>query len=120
MTSVQVAAMSSPRPVFITSKKPFRRVHPATIRHWIKDTLKAAGVDTDRFTAHSTRGASTSCAQIKGVLILEILRVANWTTSSTFERFYYRQPHASTFTRAVLQDSRYMISNCMCFEHTTT
>ncbi|XP_065918390.1 uncharacterized protein [Dysidea avara] len=89
MTSPQVDTMSSPKPVFVTSKKPFRRERSATIGHWIKDTLKAAEVDTERFTVHSTRGASTSCAMAKGVPIAEILKVANWSSSSTFERFYH-------------------------------
>ena len=80
------------------------------IGHWIKDTLKVAGVDTERFTAHSTRGASTSRALARGVPIAEILKVANWSSTSTFERFYHHQPKVSTFARAVLHDSRYVIT----------
>jgi len=53
LTTSQVASMEAPKPVFITSRKPFRRARPATIGHWIKDTLKMAGVDTERFPAHS-------------------------------------------------------------------
>jgi len=67
MTSPQVDSMGSPTPVFITSKKPFKRAHPATIGHWIMDTLKLAGVDTERLTVHSTTGASTSQALARGV-----------------------------------------------------
>ena len=44
MTTPSVSDLGAPKPVFITSRKPFRRVRPATIGHWIKDTLKAAGV----------------------------------------------------------------------------
>jgi len=110
MTSPQVDSMGSPRPVFITSKKPFRRARPATIGHWIKDTLKLAGVDTERLTVHSTTGASTSQAMARGVPIAEILKVENWSTTNTFERFYHRQLEVSTFTRPVLHDSRYVIT----------
>ena len=70
-TTSFVAAMV-PKPVFITSKKPFRRARPATLGHWIKDTLKAAGVDTERYTVYSTRSASTSQARRKGVLVSDI------------------------------------------------
>ena len=63
MTAPYVAGMESPRPVFITSRKLYRRARTATLGHWIKDTLKMAGVDTERFTAHSIRSASTSQAK---------------------------------------------------------
>ena len=102
VTTPCVANFETPKPVFITSRKPFRRARPATIGHWIKDTLKAAGVDTEKFTAHSTRSASTSHASMKGVPIADILKVANWSSSSTFERFYHRSSDPSAFARAVL------------------
>ena len=95
--------METPKPVFITSRKPFRRARPATLGHWIKDTPKIAGEDTERFTAHSIRSASTSQAQMKGVPITDILKVANWTSKSTFERFFHCPNDPSVFTRAVLQ-----------------
>jgi len=118
MTASYVSTMA-PKPVFITSKKPFRRARPATLGHWIKDTLKLAGVDTERYTAHSTRSASTSQARRKGVLMSDILKVANWTSRSTFERYYHKPSEPSAFTRAVLQSSQ----NCryaICFERTTS
>ena len=76
-----------------TSRSTFERFYhcsndrPVTIGHWIKDTLKMVGMDIERFTAHSTRSASTSQAQMKGVPVMDILRVANWISRSTFERF---------------------------------
>ena len=77
MTSPRVDVMGSPRlVVLITSKKPFKRACPPTIGYWRKDTLKVAGVDTERFTAHSTRDASTSWALVRGVPIPEILKMA--------------------------------------------
>ena len=47
-----------------------------TLGHWIKDNLKATGIDTGQFTAHSTSNASTSCAQSKGDPINDIFKVA--------------------------------------------
>ena len=49
------------------------------------------------------------------VPIAEILKVVNWSSKSTFERFYYRSEGSTAFTRAVLQlepSSRYVI----CFK----
>ena len=59
-TEDQTAKLAFPKPVFITSRKPFRRARPGTFGRWIKDNLKAAGIDTGQFTAQSTRSASTS------------------------------------------------------------
>ena len=77
------------------------------------------GVDTERFSAHSTRGASTSHAKMKGVPVTDILKVANWSSRNTFERFYHRPSDSSAFTRAVLQSSR-NLRYTTCFKRTTS
>ena len=41
-----------------------------------------AGVDTAVFKAHSVRGASSTAASEKGVLMEDILRTADWSTDS--------------------------------------
>lgn len=71
-TAEQAAVLQLPRAVFITSQKPVRRARPSTIGHWIKDILSEAGVNTDKFSAHSIRSASTSWAALKGVPINDI------------------------------------------------
>ena len=98
----QIAQLDFLKPVFITTRKPFRRACSGTLGCWIKDNLKAAGVDTGQFTAHSTRSASISCALSKGVPINDILKVANWSSRSTFEKFYHRTQGSLSFTRAIL------------------
>jgi len=75
-TASLVESLDHPTPLFITSKKPIRRARPETLGHRIKDTLKQARIDTDTFSAHSTRDFSTSCARSQGVPINEILKVA--------------------------------------------
>ena len=67
------------------------------IAHWIKDTLKKAGVDTNKFTAHSVRGASASAAVGKGLHVSDVLKMADWSRESTFRHFYYR-PSTTTET----------------------
>jgi len=83
-TSSLVELLDHPRPLFITSRRPIRRARPGNLGHWIKDTLKQVGIDTDAFSAHSTRGSSISYAHSQRVPINEILKVANWCLRSTF------------------------------------
>ena len=69
-TAEQAITLYNPKPVFVTSRKPFRKAKPG---HWIKDVLLMAGVNTEVFSAHSTRSASTSWAASKGVPINDII-----------------------------------------------
>ncbi|XP_074115774.1 uncharacterized protein LOC141538290 [Cotesia typhae] len=68
--------------LFISFNKPHKAVKSETISRWIKTTLEELGVDK-RFTAHSTRHASTSKAYEKGVSIEEIKKVAVLTPSTS-------------------------------------
>ena len=92
-------------PLFLSHIWPHRPVTSQRIAHWVKDRLSEAGVDTSRFKAHSVRGAVTSAALNKGVTLGDILQVANWSSDSTFRRFYYRPTHdySANFGRKVLQ-----------------
>lgn len=77
--------------MFISFKKPFKKVSANTISRWIKKTLELSGIDITVFSAHSTRHATTSAAYKKGVNIDVIRRTAGWTgESTTFARFYNR------------------------------
>ena len=93
--------------MFLTSKKPFKGECPG---YWIKDSLKKAGIDTNQFTAHFSRGASSSRASARGVPIADILKVANWSSRSTFERFYCRSEGPDNYTSAVLQSEHSSMS----------
>ena len=104
-TAQQVADLSSPKPVFLTSRKPFRQARPGTIGYWIKDILHRAGVDTEVFSAHSTRSSSTSWAAAKGVPINDIMQAANWSSQTTFKQFYFCPTNSATYTRTILQST---------------
>ena len=67
--------------------KPHRAVTSPTIGRWIKNVLGQAGIDTERFSGHSTRCASTSKARLS-VSTDVILATAGWTKESTFRKFY--------------------------------
>ena len=54
-----------------------------------KTGLAKAGIDTNLFKAHSVCSASTSAAVDARISISEILEAADWSSASTFEKFYY-------------------------------
>ena len=64
--------------------KPQGPVKPATLGHWLKNVMRTAETDTNVFSAHSTRGAVTSKAKLAGVSTGDILKAANWSTTSMF------------------------------------
>ena len=70
--------------------KPHKPVSPTTVGRWIKEALKLAGIDTAIFKAHSTRSASTSKAAMAGIPTDTILKVADWSKTQTFQRYYNR------------------------------
>lgn len=77
--------------LFISFRKPFKKVSTQTLSRWLKDTLQDCGLDTNMFSAHSTRHASTSAAKRKGVNIDIIRNAAGWAErSATFAKFYDR------------------------------
>ena len=61
-----------------------------------------AGIDTSIFKAHSVRSASTSAASTQGVTTEDILGAADWSTESSFQRFYYKPVRDATFAKSVL------------------
>ena len=51
------------------------------------------GIDSSIFGAHSTHGASASAAARGVVKLEEILKAANWSSVSVFQKFYHiKQP----------------------------
>lgn len=73
--------------LLICYKAPHGPASKDTISRWIKQTMKAAGVDTTVFKPHSTRGAATSAAKTVNVPIQEIMNTAEWRSDSTFAKF---------------------------------
>lgn len=94
---------SDTRPLFLSYTRPYGPVTSQRIAHWIKDLLAKAGIDTGVFKAHSVRGASTTAAECKGVTLTDILSTADWSTDTTFRRFYYRPTESNVYASTVLQ-----------------
>lgn len=91
--------------LFIGSVRPYGEVKPTTVAGWIKKQLGEAGIDTAKFTAHSTRSAAGSKAIRSGAPIQAVLDAGHWAAESTFSRFYLRdhdKPRVSSVSDAVL------------------
>lgn len=89
--------------LLLTFKKPHHAATTQSISRWIKHTLEESGVDTKKFTAHSTRHASTSAAARGGVSIETIKKAAGWSMSSTtFFRFYNRPLQEESFASSII------------------
>jgi len=90
--------------LFISDRKPYKNLSKDTLARWVKIVLKNAGVNTDIFTSHSTRHASTSKAWRMGVSVDTIRKTAGWSeSSSVFAQFYNRPLQDKySFARAVM------------------
>ena len=82
--------------LFVSFIKPYRAVTIARYN---------SRIDTSVFGAHSTRGASTSAAASAGVTTGDILKAANWSSESVFQRFYHRTVDRASFGRAVINQN---------------
>ena len=92
--------------LFLSLVKPHRPVTSCTIARWLREVLKCSGVDVNIFSAHSVRGASASAAAGAGVTTNDILKAADWSSESVFQKFYYRPTYDSRYGQAVLSQSQ--------------
>ena len=72
-------------------QKPHHPIIKHTLARWLRDILNKSGVDTELFSAHSTRSASTSAAARCG-LPVDVMKAAGWSAVSTFTMFYKKAP----------------------------
>ena len=68
--------------------KPFKPVSKGNISRWVKQVLEQAGIDINKYSAHSSRAASTSSCKAKGLCLAMIMQSAGWSNSCTFAKFY--------------------------------
>ncbi|XP_055492372.1 uncharacterized protein LOC129697688 [Leucoraja erinacea] len=66
--------------LFISHKKPHKKVSVQTNSRWLKQVLLYAGIDTDNLKSPSTRAASMSAARPMDVPIDYILAAAEWSS----------------------------------------
>lgn len=89
--------------LLITFKKPYKNASTQSIARWVKTVLGRCGINTDIFSAHSTRHAATSAAARRGITIDTIKNSAGWSRKSeVFAKFYNRPLSTTNFASAIL------------------
>ena len=68
--------------------RPHGPISRDTLARWTMQTLNRAGIDTNRYGAHSTRGAAASGAKALGISVKAILKHAGWKTERAFAKHY--------------------------------
>lgn len=85
--------------LFLSLNDPHKPVSTHTISKWIVKTIKLAHTDKAvKVKAHSTRSVGPSWAIFNGASLKSVLESADWSTESTFSRFYFKD-----FNTKVLQ-----------------
>jgi hypothetical protein len=56
-----------------------------------------SGLDTKKFSSHSIRSAAVSKAKYHSVPVDEILKIAGWSNTGTFGKFYDKRIVESNF-----------------------
>lgn len=74
--------------LLLITRSPYTPASRDTISRWTKQVLHYSGVDTDQFSSHSTRGATTSLATLLGIDINILMKQASWKNSQTFAKYY--------------------------------
>ena len=108
--TISFRVKSEQQQLFLSIKKPHSPVVSSSVARWLKSVLASSGIDTSIFSAHSTRGASTSAASLAGVTTQQILSTADWSTANVFKKFYFRDRQVQSprqgFNLSVLSASK--------------
>ena len=72
-----------------------------------KLVLDTAGIETNVYTPHSTRAASTSKAFSKAVPLDVLMKAGGWNSENTFNKFYNKpvQTDNPNMTMAILSSN---------------
>ena len=101
--------------LFLAVISPHNPVTSSTIARWLKQAITASGISSE-FTAHSTRGASSTAAAMNGITIREVMERAGWSSKNTFCKHYFRPSEQATlaaeFGASVLKQSTNMQRTC--------
>ena len=88
------------RQLFLTVNKQHKAVSKQTVASWIVKVIQLAYGDSDlgmNIRAHSTRSIGPSWALFRGASISSILDAADWSSDTTFKRYYYREMEAQSW-----------------------
>jgi hypothetical protein len=90
-TSKLRSAPAAKQRLLLSYIKPHHPVTPVTVARWLLTVMSAAGVNTNTYKAHSTRGAAAVQALKSGMSLAEILKRGHWLSASTFQKFYNKE-----------------------------
>ena len=86
------------RQLFLTVNKLHKAVSKQTVASWIVKVIKLAYGDSGmNIRAQSTRAIGPSWALFRGASISSILDTADWSSDTTFKRYYYREMEAQSW-----------------------
>lgn len=101
-TYVQFFHLQSQTLCLFLNVKPHNPITAPTLGRWLRMVLKNAGIDTDIFKAHSVRGTSTTAA-VNSVPLDDVMKMADWSCVSTFQKFYYKPFFKTNYAHSVLK-----------------
>jgi len=78
----------------------YKGLAAATVAIDVLNTMKAAGIDAEKWKAHALRGAAASKMYEAGLTLEAICELGRWAHASTFEMYYKRHKRPSTFAAA--------------------
>ena len=99
----RTASLRKNNQLFINNNKPHKPISKDTLSRWIKMGIKKSGINTAKYSSHSTRSASTSAAAAASVDITTIMKAAKWSNSCTFTKHYKKPIADNSFSTAILQ-----------------
>ena len=70
--------------------KPHNAVAAKTLARWLLWIMEASGLDTSAWKAHSSRAAA-SCFHKKTLSCTELLKLADWSSSSNVYKVFYER-----------------------------
>ena len=90
-------------PLFVCYVKSHHPITAPTLSRWLRMVLKNAGIDTDILKAHSVRGASTTAAVNNNIPLDDVMKMADWSCVSSFQKFYYKPVFEANYAHSVLK-----------------
>jgi len=91
--------------IYIKRSEAWRGTESQLLLSFVNPHKPVSTIDTDTFSGHSVRSASSSKARLVGVPIKEILKRGHWSQESTFQKFYCRELiDSNSFQEAILKN----------------
>ena len=69
---------------------PHLPVSSSAVARWLKKVISDSDIDTSVFKAHSIRSGAAFGHANQGVTLEDILKAADWSTETSFQRFFYK------------------------------